>query len=262
MLTGFFRKKALITSAFFVLLLQSSFAVYAQTCTSSHTDAHARVKQVYDGDTLRLHDGRKLRFIGINTPELGRNGEPDEPLAQAAKSRLKQFIPAGARVALVYGKQRKDRHGRTLAHVFTMDGLNVSAQLIREGLAFAIVVPPNDGFVECYFDAEKDASKQGNGIWAVAYYQSVEVKALPDSTRGFKRVQGKITGIGQSKRNIWLDMGKNFSLKLSRKNLHYFADNPVEQMINRTISVRGWVGHYNGKLRMSFNHPAMMESLQ
>jgi micrococcal nuclease len=260
--TRYFREKALLWSAFCILLFVNSLPASGKECAAHKIDEYASVTKIYDGDTLRLDDGRKLRFIGINTPELGHKDNPAEPLAFEARDRLIQLIPPGSQIGLVYGEQREDRHRRTLAHVFTRDNFNVSTALINEGLAFAIVVPPNDQYVECYFNAEQQARKQGEGIWSNSYYQPVESRSLPESTRGFKRVTGVITGIGKSKKNIWLDMGNNFSLKLARKHQHYFAKQPIEDLISKRVSVRGWVGYYNGKLRMSLNHPAMMEILQ
>jgi micrococcal nuclease len=259
--TRYYREKALLWSAFFISLLVDPFVVFGANCAPDHIGQYAKVTKIYDGDTLRLNDGRKLRFIGINTPELAYDDKPDEPLAQEARHRLTQLIPPGSQIGLVYGKQRKDRHQRTLAHVFTHDGLNVSSALVKEGLAFAIVVPPNDRYVECYFGVEQQARKQGKGIWSTPYYTPADSHTLADSTRGFKLVTGRITGIGQGKKNIWLDMGNNFSLKLARRNQHYFNEVPVDQLINKQVNVRGWVSYYNSKLRMSFNHPAMMEIL-
>lgn len=85
-------KKALIASAFFVaaafiVLLSTSvlLAPVAQAdCPRLPGGFSARVEHVYDGDTVRLADGRKVRLIGVNTPELGREGRADESHARAA----------------------------------------------------------------------------------------------------------------------------------------------------------------------------------
>ena len=52
------------------------------------------VAKVVDGDTLRLVDGRSVRLIGINTPELGRDGRKAEPFAVAAQRRLRALVEA------------------------------------------------------------------------------------------------------------------------------------------------------------------------
>lgn len=53
--------------------------------------ASVAVQRVVDGDTLRLSDGRSVRMIGLNTPELGKQGRSDEPFAVAARKRLKPW---------------------------------------------------------------------------------------------------------------------------------------------------------------------------
>ena len=53
----------------------------AAPCAADHTDRQVHVRYVLDGDTVILDDQQRLRFIGINTPELRHNKRPDEPLA-------------------------------------------------------------------------------------------------------------------------------------------------------------------------------------
>ena len=52
------------------------------------------VQRVVDGDTVRLRDGRSVRMIGLNTPELGKKGRSDEPFAMAARKRLEMLVAA------------------------------------------------------------------------------------------------------------------------------------------------------------------------
>lgn len=101
------------------------------------------VRQVVDGDTLRLVDGRSVRLIGINAPEIGRNGRTSEPYAEAAKRRLQALVKASdGRVGLVPGIDAKDKYGRTLAHIYSRSGDNLEAQLLGEGLGYRVAVAP------------------------------------------------------------------------------------------------------------------------
>lgn len=66
------------------------------------------VRQVVDGDTLRLVDGRSVRLIGINAPEIGRKGRTSEPYAEAARRRLQALVNASdGRIGLVPGVRKK-----------------------------------------------------------------------------------------------------------------------------------------------------------
>ena len=86
-----------------------------------------RVRQVVDGDTVRLVDGRSVRLIGINTPEIGRKGRSSEPYAEAAKRRLQALVKASdGRVGLVPGSSPKTSMG---AHwrIYGRNGDNLEA---------------------------------------------------------------------------------------------------------------------------------------
>src|SRR3546814_12589758 len=91
-----------------------------------------------------LVDGRSVRLIGINTPELGRDGRKAEPFALAARRRLQALVQASdGRVGLVLGQERHDRYGRTLAHAYDAQGRNLEAVLLADGLGFMVAVAPN-----------------------------------------------------------------------------------------------------------------------
>src|SRR3569833_3580335 len=61
----------------FVLVLHGGGA--AAECGVDRVDAEVTVARVYAGDTVRLNDGRHLRLIGLEAPELGRDGAAAEP---------------------------------------------------------------------------------------------------------------------------------------------------------------------------------------
>lgn len=107
-------KKASLVGAFFVGVIWH-FPVLA-FCPLPDKPQWVAVRQVVDGDTLRLVDGRSVRLIGINAPEMGRKGRTSEPYAEAARRRLQALVKANDdRVGLVPGVEGKDKYGRTLA---------------------------------------------------------------------------------------------------------------------------------------------------
>jgi endonuclease YncB( thermonuclease family) len=231
----------------------------ASVCQSRQFDETVVVAKIYDGDTIKLTDERVVRFIGINTPELSRDFSPAQALAVEAKQTLAELLPIGAKLGLAYDQERKDHYQRTLAHVYLPSGQNLAAELIRRGYGFAIVVPPNTKQTACYFISEAQARKHGRGIWSNPAYTPKTIHSLTKSDTGFQYFTGTVTGIGQGKKNIWLDMGEGFSVRIQRKYLQYFVQMPLESLAGRQLRVRGWVSFYNDKLRMTIGHPAMME---
>lgn len=87
-------KKASLVGAFFVPGIWLSAAHAEAYCPAPTSLAHVEVQHVVDGDTVRLKDGRRVRMIGLNTPETGKKGRTDEPLAVAARQRLQALVMA------------------------------------------------------------------------------------------------------------------------------------------------------------------------
>lgn len=111
--------------AFFMSVV-SAFAGAAEACRPTGALQNVEVARVVDGDTVRLRDGRSVRLIGINAPELAHNGRTTEPFAEAAKQRLQALVSASdGRLALQPGRQARDHYGRTLAHLFDASGANL-----------------------------------------------------------------------------------------------------------------------------------------
>ena len=115
------------------------------------------VTTVIDGDTVELADGRRVRYLGINTPE---HGQPNFREATEANRRLVQ----GKTVRLELDVQPTDRFGRTLAHLW-VEGVFVNRELVRQGLATAYAVEPNVRYRDAILAAEEQARTSGVGLW-------------------------------------------------------------------------------------------------
>jgi micrococcal nuclease len=129
---------------------------------------------VIDGDTIKLADGRTVRYIGIDTPEVrrrvgGRWVDDPEPYGLAASAANKALV-AGRRVRLEFDVQPKDRYGRWLAYVYvTPDGgkeLMVNERLLADGMAQLLTIPPNVRHVEAFKARAADARRAGRGLWS------------------------------------------------------------------------------------------------
>ena len=91
--------------------------------------------RVVDGDTIHLN-GEKIRFTGIDTPELKQTcikEEAIDPCGITAKEILIKKISNNKVLCISEGK---DRYNRTLAECFVNDE-SLSSYLVRSGYAFA-----------------------------------------------------------------------------------------------------------------------------
>jgi endonuclease YncB( thermonuclease family) len=258
-------KKASLVGAFFV------FGFYlgpAQAfCPVPGQLPSHKVQRVVDGDTLRLADGRNVRLIGLNTPEMGRQGRSAEPLAEAARQRLQALVAANeGRVSLQQGPEAKDHYGRTLAHAYDSRGRNLEALLLAEGLGYLVAVAPNLALVECQQTAERSARQARLGLWR----QSPVQVAAQLKEGGFALIQGRVERVERNAGGVWLEMDDSLVLHVAAKNLNYFDQRQLRGLVGQRVEARGWVidrsrrgGVKPGQARwmLPLTHNAMLEVL-
>lgn len=240
-------KKAPQVGAFFVaaiyLSMMPATGLAAGYCSAPSGLPLVAVKRVVDGDTLHLRDGRKIRLIGINTPELG---PPAQPFARAARSRLAELIKAsGNRVMIETGLQVKDNHGRTLVHAYNQKGDNLEARLLTEGLGFSVVMAPNVKLRECHLAAERVARNARLGLWRQTPVQS----ASKLQRGGFAILSGTAGKVVRNRGGTWIEMPGSLILRVSPEHLKYFSSVDLLRLEGRRIEVRGWVVERGGSAR-------------
>jgi endonuclease YncB( thermonuclease family) len=123
----------------------------------------AVVASVYDGDTLSLRDGRRVRLLQIDTPELGSG----ECYSRAARTALLSLAPIGRPVVLEIDPalDRTDRYGRILRYV-KRNGVNVNLELVRRGAAAPYFYRGDRGrYAVILFRAAQRAEVSKLGLW-------------------------------------------------------------------------------------------------
>lgn len=118
------------------------------------------VVHVADGDSFRCADGRRVRLIGIDSPESQQRLSGDR-----ARKALLQLLPAGAAVRLESDVAPTDRYGRLLAYVWVGPTL-VNEAMVRDGWAVLYTVPPNVKYAERLARAQSEARAAGAGLWS------------------------------------------------------------------------------------------------
>lgn len=126
----------------------------------------ARVTYVIDGDTIKVElDGEveTVRYIGIDTPEPYREGEP-ECLSNEATSANAELVQ-GKIVRLVKDKENRDRYGRLLRYVY-VDDVFVNEILVRDGFAEVMNIKPNTAHSVEFKKLENIARVGELGMWS------------------------------------------------------------------------------------------------
>ncbi|WP_231745286.1 MULTISPECIES: thermonuclease family protein [Microbulbifer] len=211
-------------------------------------DEIVALKDVQDGDTLLLEDGRRVRLIGVNAPELGRDGRAAQPLAQEAQEFAQLFLEDGD-LELVYDRDRRDRYGRVLAHVYNHRGESLEAALLAAGLAFHVAIAPNLGLAECLAERQAEARRAGRGVWAPGTWPVLRASEVRPGDGGFVLLRGQVLEVDQN-RFVWLELDGPVAVRLRR-------DRENGQLVrrdwqDREIEVKGWLVDRGAKYASRF----------
>jgi micrococcal nuclease len=129
-----------------------------------------RVVRVVDGDTIKVRLGERrpvtVRYIGVDTPESVKPGEPVQCYAVPA-SHFNDRLVTGRLVRLRIGRERTDRYGRMLAYVYLAGEPHtfVNGELVRRGYARTLEIPPNTDFADRFDRLQRLAREERRGLW-------------------------------------------------------------------------------------------------
>ena len=128
------------------------------------------VTKVIDGDTIVLENGQKVRYIGIDTPELHHPKKEVECFSQQAYEKNKELV-LGKKVFLQKDISEKDKYNRLLRYVFLDEKMSsdeasfVNLYLVKNGFAYAATFPPDVKYANLFLTAQKEAQQKDLGLW-------------------------------------------------------------------------------------------------
>lgn len=128
-------------------------------CQSPPTTA--RVIEVIDGDTVVVEGGYRVRYIGIDTPEI----HPEVETFGIEAWQANRELVEGEIVQLEQDVSEVDKYGRLLRYVY-VDNIFVNAELVKQGLAYAKAYPPDTKHQDYLDKLEQEARQAGLGMWA------------------------------------------------------------------------------------------------
>jgi len=256
-------KKALLMGAFFGLaniVFQPLLACQFNEIPSELLVHKVQVESVYDGDTLFLHDGRKVRIIGIDTPELKR---PVEAFSTEARDALRGLLASQQnQVYLQRGEDAYDHYGRLLAHVFLGDGRNVSEWMLTRGFATLLFIPPNLNYLNCYAAAEEYAQNQQLNIWKQSHLKLYVADFLDKQHTGYTRVVARITRVKHHKKSLMIYLRGGIRVNIKARDQGYFQHLNWDDLSGKRVSVTG-ILRKKGKFRtLHIRHPVYFKLSQ
>ncbi len=139
----------------------------APAASSTAGSLEATVVRVVDGDTIQVRIGdrlEKVRYIGVNTPEVHHPTKGEEPGGREA-AEVNRGLVEGKPARLELDVQERDRYRRLLAYVW-VGGVMINAELVRLGYAQVMTVPPNVRYQPLFLRLGREAREAGRGLWA------------------------------------------------------------------------------------------------
>ena len=260
-------------SAFYPFLLVVLVGSLVLTCIPKFfNENRVKVRTVIDGDTIKLTDGRIVRYIGVNAPQMrtkkaGEWVDDPEPGALAAFQANKLLVE-GKKIRLELVNRHKDRYGRLLAYCFVKQNgqkeeLLINVELLRKGLGFLYLTPADLAYIERFAQAHFQAIRDKKGIW-----QEEEAIAARLGNRFIgecKLVEATVVKVTQSAQSfvLFLDSTHRRYLKISipktyLQNFYTAGCNPETYYKGKTIRTFGLITAYSGPEIEAF-HPALIE---
>ena len=151
----FYRGLGLILSIIFLFLAAAGY---------SSAQKRYAVKWVNDGDTIVLTNGWRVRYIGIDAPEIDHENQKAQPSGYKARSFNKKLL-LSQKIGLEFDKERHDRYGRLLAYIFLSDRSFLNSLMLENGLAFYLHRRPNVKYEKRLLKAQQKAMKAQKGLW-------------------------------------------------------------------------------------------------
>lgn len=153
-------KSKLIFPLFFFFLALFSYQYFSSS-------PKLKVVKVVDGDTIKLSDGRTIRYLNLDTPELAKGEAEDDCFAQEAKE-ISQHLVLGKEVRLEFDVNEMDRFGRYLAYVYVLDEreeIFVNQYLLEQGAGEFFLDTVNLKYQHVLIKAAEKGHKEKKGLW-------------------------------------------------------------------------------------------------
>ena len=162
----------------------------------------AQVIQIIDGDTIRVTINgniEKVRFVGINTPEIANRDHPDEFMGPEAKDFTEKAIK-DKDIYLEKDISDRDKYDRLLRYIWLEEPVanpstddigkkTLNGILVKEGLAFSNFYKPDTKYQDQLEALENQAMEKAIGIWS-SREKNTKKKVKANKNSGLYHLEG------------------------------------------------------------------------
>lgn len=251
--------KSLFLIALTVILLTSADSI----CDGAGA-RYSNVVAVIDGDTIEIKGGERVRYIGIDTPEIG------QPFYEEAKNKNRELVFDKIVRLEICKSEPKDKYGRLLAYVY-LDKILVNKELLISGYARTLTIPPcGIEKAEEFRRYQKEAMAKKTGLWGRrSHVMTKDFIPASDAAKFIderKAVYGKVIKAQESKKAIFLEIGNATKTGLrgvifsnDKKNFDDAAINPLTHYLGKDVVIYGKIKIYKGNPEIIIGSPSQIE---
>lgn len=246
----------------------SAFFMFFGRAEAHCVEASYRIENVVDGDTIVLSNGKSVRYLGIDTPEVreraGRSWKysPERFALEAKKSN--EELVSGQLVTLEFDRRKEDKYGRWLGYIY-VQGNMVNEEMLRRGLAVFTQYFPNDKYADKLLLAQEEARRAKRGLWS-----ECPVIFPGEAARYVGRVvsvRGKLSSVDIGGNSVFLNFGiggKNaLTAVIWKNNIPFFVKEgitPPDSYLGKTVEITGKI-KYSVGLEIVVFHPSQIKIL-
>ena len=241
---------------YFLFLILPFFLSFC--ADQGHDYGQRRIVEVVDGDTLRLDNGRLVRLIGIDTPEIRRKtpqGFVEDPAPFSLEAKLfAQRMAEGKSCRIELDIEKQDKYKRLLGYCFIRNGdeeLFLNRELLSRGYAVLYTYPPNTRYVEEFVEAQREAREGKRGLWGS--YEAIAPEEAASFIGQIRSVRGRVTSTYNSGKTVFLNFGADhrtdFTAAIFKNSFGYFSARgivPEKAYKGKVVEVTGRIREYNG----------------
>ena len=237
---------------------------HARANISTNSVQYSRVIAVIDGDTIEIENRRRVRYLGMDTPEIG------QPFYEEAKNKNRELV-LGKTVRLELCKaEPTDQHGRLLAYVYVNKTM-ANIELVKSGYARILIIPPcSIDKAEEFRRYQKEAMEKKIGLWNTKR-QVITKNFIPasDAVRFIgerKAIYGRVVAVQEGKKAIFLMVGNTAKTGLKvvifnqdKKNFEDDRINLLTDYEGKKVVVYGKIKIYQGAPEVVIGSPSQIE---
>ena len=154
---------------------QKSFEEKAQDTTAVYElnlskFEEVTVVSVIDGDTIEIGNGKRVRYLGVDTPETVHPKKKVQCYGREASQKNKSLVE-GKTVYLEKDISNTDKYNRLLRYVYLPNEKNnnevimVNELLIEAGYAQVVTYPPDAKYKDRFLKLQRQAQDDKVGLW-------------------------------------------------------------------------------------------------